>query len=132
MEPYSTCFRCKYEEAGQLKYCPKCGARMRSSATLRKTGWFLVWLSVPILIGLVLLPFWMMANWTAESTEKLQSEWLDAILAFCIYGLMIAIFWVFAVGGVYQIRFGRRNKNHLAAMWRLIGALGAVGRIVRD
>ncbi len=125
-----SCYRCNYETTEPLAKCPQCGQRLRTAATVRRLGWVL------IIIGGLLVAFmgWLTFGITgiiAHSDEPgAPSRFTggpEMVLAiYGIFGFVILFGLVAMAGGIWQVKYGKRNKK----LAYLIFGLGIVFIII--
>ncbi|HEY0427260.1 MAG TPA: hypothetical protein VGC76_05600 [Pyrinomonadaceae bacterium] len=125
------CYKCHYPAGSMDSNCPRCGSRaLRTKKTIRLLGVMLVVLGgfiAAMMAGVMILIAGVFAN--PESAVKLKSDETEMLFAFGIIGLTFTVGVSFALAGVWQIIFGRRNTIIVWIALILVGILVIAGRI---
>lgn len=123
------CYKCHYPASVSDVRCPRCGGTLKTKANIRILGGVLVFLGgfiAAIMLGVMVL---MLGLFAQTPASRLKGEEGTALLALGIVGLVFAVGIAFAVAGLWQLIFGKRNKW---IVWLSIGLLVIVfvlGRI---
>ncbi|MGH9763027.1 MAG: hypothetical protein ACREDR_16720 [Blastocatellia bacterium] len=124
MDPFSTCNKCKYETPGTFSTCPQCGRGMQNSVTVRRLGWVALALGAFLTVFMTLLTAVLasvMAQAGAPEGAKtgvahsgggvgFSGTPKQAASILAIFVLVIAIGLTSSAGGIWQIKYGRKNK----------------------
>lgn len=130
MQPTSTCnnFACRLTVKGSVEKCPKCGTRMRTPATVRKSGWFLVMLGAFLVVMMGIVTWnvaWTMIRPGVEvDGSTFTGNPAQGRMILALFGGVIVFGLGTMVSGAYQIRTGQRSK------WIVLGTLVMAGILV--
>lgn len=121
MPDSSTCIAltCGETMEGTVETCPKCGAKMRTSRSIRQSGWALLLIGT-FLTGLMgtitvkLLPSLLPVN-GALGTDRFTGTPDQADLILQLFMLVIGFGVAAILNGAWQIATGRRNRLVLLA-----------------
>ena len=134
MDQFSTCYKCNFETVELLPLCPQCGGRLRTSTQVRRLGWVLAALGafLTIFMGLItLVVAGIMSNSGGPaSSSHYTGTPQQAELIFGLFGAVIAFGLTALTGGVWQIRYGKRNKKLVFLLFGLAVVLAILGAIV--
>jgi hypothetical protein len=125
------CFKCRWEGRTVLTGCPRCGSFLFSQTNVRWRGVALVFLGL-LMSGLMaavtvfVTVFMMSTARDPRNNADFRGKELLFLLMYVVFGALIASGLTTAVGGVWQVIFGRRN---MFLMW-ICGALLAIAFIV--
>jgi hypothetical protein len=129
MKDFSYCNRCKSENEIGLKQCPNCGGRLVSSKKIRVMGVLLIvtGLFLCIMMGGLSIFF---AGVILHAGEKGHHSFTGTpqqpAIIFGFFGVIFAIGLTSLVGGIWQIKTGKRNLKIQIATFILV-ALVIVG-----
>lgn len=127
MNDFSICAKCAYETADvTARFCTLCGGQMVSSQKMKRLGWVAL-IAGAVLVSLVIfIVLWIKvsdARW--EGTDEMAM--LAIIMGFVLFTLGV----VSIVGGVWQIKYGRRNKIVMYLTAGLAAAAVAIAYAIR-
>ena len=117
MADTSTCFspKCGTTVEGTVAKCPTCGKRMRMTARLRITGWFLLIVGL-FLVGFMgvimynLAPiFFPLPGRSATDGSTFTGTADQARMIFQLFGVVIAFGVTTMINGGWLIKTGRRS-----------------------
>jgi uncharacterized paraquat-inducible protein A len=125
-----SCYSCDYETVEPVIDCPRCGHLLRTARQVRRLGWVLAAMGLFLVLfmtGIMILIANIMARTGKPgSTESFSGGPLEAAMIFAVLGLV----WVFGltglVGGIWQIKHGKRNRKLI----RIILWLGAAFLVI--
>lgn len=125
-----SCYRCNYETTEPLAKCPQCGQRLRTATTVRWLGWLLIVLGSFLVIFMGGIAF-MVTNMIAQSDEPDATSRFTGgpemlLFMYGIFGFVILFGLVALAGGIWQVKYGKRNKK----LAYLIFALGIIFVII--
>jgi hypothetical protein len=132
---HSICYKCDYEGSITLIHCPQCGRLLHTDRQVRRSGWVLAGIGAILALfmsGLIILIAYIMAqSANPESTTRFSGTRLEAAMIFAILGLV----WMFGLtalaGGIWQIKYGRRNRRLIQVILLLGFAFFAVGLLIQ-
>jgi MFS family permease len=128
-----SCVKCYFQSAGPLAQCPQCGSRMITARQIRTLGWLLVATGVFLVVFMgaliILLSDIMARSNDPTATTRLAGTPLQGALILGILALVMAFGVTALIAGVYQIRYGRRNRKLIAVALLLAFVFIAIGTI---
>ena len=136
MNEVSTCFRCSFETGEAVEKCPRCGGRMRTARQVRRLGWVQVVCGV-ILVGMMgtitafVAPLILQAGEPTATGSRFNGTPEQALLILGLFGIVILFGLVAMLNGIWQIKYGRRNKWLFIVVMVLAGLLVLLGWVVR-
>jgi hypothetical protein len=110
-----TCYRCDYETTEVLDKCPRCAQRLRTARQVRRLGWVLVVIGGFLLVfmsGLTVVVTNIIVQGSkpgAQSGFNGPPEML--LFMYGLFGFVILFSLVALAGGIWQIKYGKRNKK---------------------
>jgi magnesium-transporting ATPase (P-type) len=125
------CYKCHYRASVSDGRCPRCGGSLKTKANIRLLGGVLVFLGgfiSVIMLGVMVLMFGIFAQAPAS---KMRGEEGKALMAVAIVAAVFAIGASFAIAGLWQIIFAKRNKWIVWASIGLVVLVLIAGRIFR-
>jgi hypothetical protein len=137
MDEVRTCFKCSYETGEVVEKCPRCGGRMRTAQQVRRLGWVQVVLGV-IIVGMMgtitvfIAPLMLNAGEPTATGSRFNGTPEQALLILGLFGIVILFGLVAMLNGIWQIKFGRRNKWLFIVVMLLAGLLVLAGWLVRS
>lgn len=127
--PQRFCYKCHRPAGSFDAKCARCGGVLRTKATIRILGGVLVFLGgfISALMAIVaVFAFGILAQADARRFNGSETELLFAV---GIIGLTFVVGLSFALAGVWQIIFGRRNTIIVWISVGLVIVLFVIGRI---
>ena len=113
MKDFSYCYRCKVEHQIDVKQCPTCGGRVVTSKRIRVLGVMLIVIGIFLTLmmgGLAVFFAGLMLHvGVPESTGNFTGTPEQAAIIFGLFGVIFAMGLTSIVGGIYQVRHGKRN-----------------------
>jgi hypothetical protein len=106
-----TCFRCSYETDQPLEHCPQCGYRLHTARQVRRRGGVLVGLGLLLVVSMVVLAVLMIRVMTGQTADRFTGSTRDAAFILGVLYLVAMLGGVAVVEGVWQFRYGRRNRT---------------------
>lgn len=130
-----TCFKCDYETSAAVKQCPRCGQRLHSADQVRVFGWILAVLGTFLIVVMTVISVavanLILQSDTPGSTSRFNGGTKEIVFIFGIFGLVSSFGLTSLVAGIWQIRYGRRNKKLVWVMLVLALVFLFAGSIVR-
>ncbi len=130
-----SCYRCGYGTTEVLDKCPQCGQRLRTATTVRRLGWVLV------IIGGALVAFmgyiaYVVTGIIAHSdvpgaTSRFTGGPEMLLFMYGIFGFVILFGLVAMAGGIWQVKYGKRNKKLAYLIFGLGSIFLLIGWVVR-
>ena len=124
MKDFSFCNRCKVEYEIGLKQCPNCGGRLISSKRIRVLGVLLIVIGVflSLMMGALSIFFAgiMLHGGEPGSSGKFNGTPQQAAIIFGFFGVIFAIGLTSLIGGILQIKTGKRNLKVQIATFILV------------
>lgn len=111
MDTFRTCYRCFYETEQPLELCPNCGYQLRTARQVRKLGWGLVVTGAFLVLGMGVLAFLMIRIMTGQTADRFTGGAVEAVFIFGVVYLVAMFGGVAVLEGVWQLRYGRRNRK---------------------
>ncbi len=110
-----SCYRCNYETTAPLAKCPQCGQRLRTATTVRRLGWVLVITGAFLVIFMGWITFVVTGIITQANEPGATSRFTGGpemlLLMYGIFGFVILFGLVALAGGLWQVKYGKRNKK---------------------
>jgi hypothetical protein len=123
------CEKCKFETGEFVRNCPRCGEALRSTRTVRITGWLLVVPGGGLTLGMAYLSFvvWILIQRADDNGPgaRFTGDSTDAAMIYGVFGAVIGLSLTFVFAGIWQIVYGRRNKKLVFVALALAGAFWA-------
>jgi MFS family permease len=137
MAEVRTCFRCSFETSDAVEKCPRCGGRLKTAQQVRRLGWVQVVLGV-IIVGMMgtitafVAPLMLSTGDEPTTGSRYAGTPEQALLILGLFGIVILFGLVAMLNGIWQIKYGRRNKWLFIVVLVLAGLLVLVGWVVRS
>jgi hypothetical protein len=136
LEELRSCYRCFYETGAAVAQCPRCGGRMRTAGQVRRLGWVQIVLGLFIVgfmgaITAFVAPLILNAGEPSATGSRFNGTPEQALLILGLFGIVILFGLVAMLNGVWQIKYGRRNKWLFIVVMTLAGLLVLLGWVVR-
>lgn len=130
-----TCYKCDYETSQPQTDCPHCGQRLRTARQVRVLGWVLL-LTGTFLVGFMGTITVLVARIVAHSDEPGATTRFTggtgiAVFMFGIFGLVLAFGLTSMFGGIWQIRYGKRNRKLTLVILVLAAGFLVLGTLVQ-
>src|SRR5882724_5406049 len=113
MKEFSYCYRCKLENQAGFNQCAQCGGRVVSSKRARVLGVMLIVIGLFLALTMggltVFFASLMVHSGSPGSTGSFTGTPEQATAIFGLFGVIFAIGLTSLVGGIYQIKYGRRS-----------------------
>ena len=109
-----TCYRCDYETTDVLDKCPRCGRRLRTARQVRRLGWVLTFLGAFLVVfmgAITVLVTGIISQADASARAKLNDNPGMLLFLYGLFGFVILFGLVGMTGGIWQIKYGKRNKK---------------------
>jgi uncharacterized paraquat-inducible protein A len=133
-----SCFKCNYETDDPIEQCPQCGQRLRTARSIRRLGWVLVFLGGFLVVFMGAITVAVLRFIAAAQAPDAQVHFNGSpemlLFIYGIFGFVILFGVVAMAGGVWQIKYGKRNKKLayvVLAMGLLFLVIGWVFRFSR-
>jgi MFS family permease len=126
------CYKCHCPASISDVRCPRCGGPLKTKANIRLLGGVLVFLGgfiAVLMLGVMVLIFGIFSQTPAS---KIKGEEAKALWAIGVVGLTFGVGVAFAIAGMWQIIFGRRNKYIVWVSLALVVILLIAGRIFQE
>ncbi len=123
------CYKCHFPARPADARCPRCGGALKTRANIRMLGGVLVFLGgfiAVIMLGVLAL---MIGIFAQTPASKVRGEEAKVMLALGVVLATLGIGISFAVAGLWQIIFGKRNKWIVWISLALVVVTFIVGRI---
>src|SRR5205085_3306147 len=136
MDEVRSCYKCFYETSDAVEKCPQCGGRMRTARQVRRLGWVQVLLGL-IIVGMMgtitafVAPLMLQAGEPTATGSRFTGTPEQALMILGFFGILILFGLVAMLNGIWQIKYGRRNKWLLIVVLVLAGLLVLGGLLVR-
>ena len=136
MNEVRSCYKCFYETTEAFAKCPQCGGPMRTARQVRRLGWVQLVLGL-FITGMMLAitafvaPLMLNAGAPSATGSRFTGTPEQALLIFGLFGVLILFGLVAMLNGIWQIKFGRRNKWLFIVVLVLTGLLVFLGVVVR-
>jgi MFS family permease len=121
-KPNSVCFQCDFDSQQVRATCPECGAPLLTGRAVRRRGWILTGTGVSLALGIAVVAFYtvrvMLDAENPEATTRFEGTTWEAAFILGVYYLVFMFGSICLVAGVWQLRYGRRNRRlmHLVLM----------------
>ena len=139
MSQTSTCLspKCRQTVEGEVPRCPTCGTRMRTPTSVRRVGWLLLFLGVFLIvfmgwIALSTAPMMLRPGVEVADGSRFTGDADQGRMIMGLFGAVIAFGVATAIGGVVQIRTGKRNPKVTVAIVGMFAVLAVVALAVKD
>lgn len=127
MNEFSSCVKCGNETAAlDARFCTVCGGEMLNSQKAKQLGWAMLILGLFLASLVVFIVVWYLV-----SDVHFSGSAGPAMLAIIVGMIVLAMGVVGIVGGVWQIKYGRRNKTITQLTLGLASAFVVVARTGR-
>jgi hypothetical protein len=123
------CYKCHYPAGAFDKKCPRCGGVVRTKATIRILGGVGVFLGGFISVMMAFIAMFMYGALTQANGSRFNGSENELMFVVGIIGLTFVVGVSFALAGLWQIIFGRRNKFIVWISVGLVIVLFVIGRI---
>ena len=124
------CYKCHYPAGAFDKNCRRCGsAALRTKATIRILGGVLVFLGGFISAMMAFIGMFIYGALARTGGSRFNGSENELIFAAGIIGLTFIVGISFALAGLWQIIFGRRNTFIVWVSIGLVIVLLVIGRI---
>jgi sterol desaturase/sphingolipid hydroxylase (fatty acid hydroxylase superfamily) len=123
------CYKCHYPANASDAKCPRCGGPLKTKGSIRMLGGVLVFLGgfiSVLMIGVMLLMFGIFSQTPAS---KIKGEEAKVLWAIGVVALTFGVGVSFAIAGLWQMIFGKRNKWIVWISIALVVFLLIAGRI---
>ena len=133
IKPYF-CDKCNFETDEPVGVCPRCKIALRKTSTVQKLGWVLVVLGgllTAFMSGLIVL-ITRIIRTTDEpgAASRFTGDATAAGFIYAVLGVVLALSITFVLAGIWQIRYGRRNKKLVFVVLVLAALFYAAGEAV--
>jgi uncharacterized protein YqhQ len=130
------CFKCRWEGRTNLPACPRCGRGLFSQTNVRVRGVLLTFLGLFLSGFMSVIAFFVTAFLIDTAKNPRNSANFNGqehmlILAYLIFGGVIAMGVTMILAGLWQIIFGRRNMILIWIFFALIFITYFAGSIFR-
>ncbi|HEX8738012.1 MAG TPA: hypothetical protein VF721_21950 [Pyrinomonadaceae bacterium] len=123
------CYKC-HRPAGDFdKRCQRCGGVVRTKATIRILGGVLVFLGGFISVLMAFVGLFMYGALMQTNGSRFNGSEKELLFAVGIIGLTFVVGISFALAGLWQIIFGRRNTFIVWISIGLVIVLFVIGKI---
>ena len=133
IKPYF-CDKCNFETDELIGGCPRCGSALRKTSTVQKLGWVLVVLGglLTAFMSVLIVVITRIINNSDEpgTSARFTGDATAAGFIYAILGVVLALSITFVVAGIWQIRYGRRNKKLVFVALVLAALFYAAGEAV--
>jgi hypothetical protein len=123
------CYKCHYPAGAFDKKCSRCGGVVRTKATIRILGGVLIFLGGFISTMMAFVGMFIYGALTQTGGSRFNGSESELMFAVGIIGLTFVVGVSFALAGLWQIIFGRRNTFIVWVSVGLVIVLFVVGRI---
>lgn len=124
------CYKCHHPAGSFDVKCVRCGGVLRTKATIRILGGVLIFLGGFISTIMAFVAMFMYGALTQKANgSRFNGSEAELMFAVGIIGLTFVVGVAFALAGVWQIVFGRRNTVIVWISIGLVIVLLVVGRI---
>ena len=129
-----SCLNCGYEGDTSAAQCPECGGTMFSASSVRNRGWVLIVLGVGLVIfmGVLIINQAISVYHSGEPDAKVRYTGGTGMLwlMFGVLGLVFSFGVASIVNGIWQVLYGKRNRNLASILFGLFGVLGLIVTVV--
>jgi MFS family permease len=123
------CYKCHHPAGNFDKKCVRCGGVVRTKATIRILGVVLVFLGGFISALMAFIGMFIYGALMQSNGSRFNGSENELLLVVGIIGLTFVVGISFALAGLWQIIFGRRNTIIVWVSIGLVIVLFVVGRI---
>lgn len=123
------CYKCHRPAGVSDAKCANCGGVLRTKTTIRVLGGVLVFLGGFIAALMALVAIFMYGALAQTGASRFTGSETELLFAVGIIGLTFVVGISFALAGVWQIIFGRRNTIIVWISVGLVIVLFVIGRI---
>lgn len=125
------CYKCNYETDQPLNDCPRCGQQLKTAQQIRKLGWVLTVLGGFLIIFMtvitVIVGNLILQSGQPDAVARFKGEPGLIIFILAVFGSVLTFGLTSIAAGVWQIRYGRRNKYLVRIMLALAAVFMATG-----
>ncbi|MBS1809421.1 MAG: hypothetical protein JST84_14780 [Acidobacteria bacterium] len=129
------CYKCDYETRTATETCPNCGHRLRTAQQIRMLGWLLTAIGGGLTVCMALLTVAvagiMVPPFNRHASTRFTGGPEAALLIFSIFGFVMLFGLTSVFAGIWQIRYGRRNKHLTAIILTLAVVFIVLGVLVQ-
>lgn len=130
LDTWRTCYQCSYETDQPLEHCPHCGYRLHTAQRVRRLGWVLVGVGALLVVSMGVLAVLMIRIMTGQTADRFTGGAGDAVFILGIVYLVAMLGGVAVLEGVWQLRYGRRNRKLSLLLLGLGGMFFILGLLV--
>jgi len=126
------CYKCRYEGITPDKQCPRCGGTLYTQAKVRFLGVILIFLGgfiAAMMAGIIYFAYNVVSG--NAKGQRFDGTETQMLFIFGILGLVFAVGVAFAIAGIWQVIFGRRNMIIIWISLALVVITFAVGGILQ-
>ncbi|HEX8368051.1 MAG TPA: hypothetical protein VF604_05885 [Pyrinomonadaceae bacterium] len=123
------CYKCHSPAGNFDKKCQRCGGVVRTKATIRILGGVMIFLGGFISAMMAFVGMFMYGALTQTGGSRFNGSGNELMFAVGIVGLTFIVGISFALAGLWQIIFGRRNTFIVWISIGLVIVLFVIGRI---
>lgn len=124
------CYKCHYPAGVFDAKCPRCGGVLRTKATIRVLGGVLIFLGGFISLMMAFVGMFIYGALMHDGgASHFRGSDVELLFVIGIIGLTFVVGIAFALGGVWQIIFGRRNAFIVWIALSLVAVLFVIGGI---
>jgi hypothetical protein len=123
------CYKCHRPAGVSDVKCAHCGGVLRTKTTIRVLGGVLVFLGGFIAAMMAFVAVFMYGALAQTEARRFTGSETELLFAVGIIGLTFVVGLAFALAGVWQIIFGRRNTIIVWISVGLVIVLFVIGRI---
>ena len=119
LDTWHTCYRCSLETQQPLELCPQCGHRMHTAQQVRRLGWILAGTGALLVLFIGVIAYFIIRIIMEQTADRFTGGTGDAVFLFGVLYLVAMFGGVGVVAGIWQIRYGRRNRKLVVLMMGL-------------
>ena len=123
------CYKCHHPAGDFDKRCQRCGGVVRTKATIRILGGVLIFLGGFISALMAFVGLFIYGALMQKNGSRFNGSESELLFAVGIIGLTFVVGISFALAGLWQLIFGRRNTIIVWVSIGLVIVLFVVGRI---
>lgn len=126
------CYKCRYEAITPDKNCPRCGRILYTQTKVRVLGAILIFLGgfiATIMTGVIYFAYNVVSGY--YKGQGFHGTQTQLMLIFGVLGMAFAVGISFAIAGIWQVVFGRRNMVIIWICLALVFATIAGGGIIQ-
>jgi len=123
------CYKCHRPASDFDARCTRCGGVLRTKTTIRVLGGVLVFLGGFIAAMMAFVALFVYGMLAKNGASRFNGSETELLFVVGIIGLTFVVGLSFALAGVWQIIFGRRNTVIVWVSIGLVVVLFVVGRI---